>query len=328
MLIVELLPVFDAHLNLALEEYLLRDVVKDEPILLFYVNDPSVVVGRNQNVFEEIDLAYARDSNIPVLRRLSGGGTVYHDRGNLNYSLITSGQELLNNFGAFTRPVISALAEMGIPAELRNRSSIFVDDCKISGNAQYATSGKLVSHGTLLFDADLSMLRRALTTRDVVIESRSVQSVRSSVRNLRELLHKDITLSDLGESLRHHFVGSWGTAVDYEITNKTWQRINDLAITRYRDWSWNIGRSPNFTLTRRTATKHGEMVVVVTVENGLIREISSHAEVIHQLPWSDIVDRLRGVRYDPDDLHTALSQFNGDARHALGEGIRLLDLFY
>lgn len=302
----------DPHINLAIEEFLLRHIVNDAPILHFYVNAPSVIVGRNQNVFEEIDLNTVREQGIPVLRRLSGGGTVYHDLGNINFSLITPDQDLLNNYTAFTKPVLNALREVGLTAELRNRSSIFIDNKKVSGNAQYATAGKLVSHGTLLFNSDLDRLRRTIQPRRQQVVSRAVQSVRSHVANLSDLLDKDISLDTVKDHIKQAFLG-FGTAVSYRLSEDDWKVIQGIAEERYRSWSWNIGRSPKFSTTRCAQTDYGEVVLEIVVSKGTIQTVRS-TKVNPQIDptVTALCDCLQGVRYDLHEIAIALHYCSED----------------
>jgi len=216
--------IHDPRLNLAFEEYLLRHVDSDEPLLLFYVNEPSVIIGRNQNTLEEIDPDYVNSHGIHVVRRLSGGGAVYHDLGNLNFSIVTNGKEHLNDFARFTEPVVAVLRSLGVPAELRGRSDILVEGRKISGNAQYATTRRMFSHGTLLFDTDLGEMLRAINPRRMQIESKAVQSVRSAVANIRELLPRDMTLADLRAVLLRGIFGG-ADIPTLDLTGADWLRI-------------------------------------------------------------------------------------------------------
>jgi lipoate-protein ligase A len=318
----------DPQMNLALEEFLLRQMVIDEPVLLFYVNDPSIVVGRNQNVFEEINFTTVRRQKIPVLRRLSGGGTVYHDAGNLNYSLLTPDQELLNDFTAFTRPVIEALRGLRLSAELRNRSSIFVGDRKLSGNAQYATAGRLVSHGTLLVQSDLAQLREVIRPARQQVQSRAVKSVRSRVTNINDLLGSAVTLDEVKDQVKRSFVGS-DAAVPLHLEDDDWKAVQQIARERYRSWSWNIGRSPKFTTSRRIDTSLGEVVVELQVEKGHIQA----CRPLENDPRIDffllrLCDCLQGVRYEYDDVTAALLHCNVPAfPHGLPEE-QIVALFF
>ena len=173
----------DPHINLAIEEYVLKnmDIDKDS-FLLFYINEPSIIVGKNQNTIEEIDTEYVEANGIHVVRRLSGGGAVYHDLGNLNYSFLTKDDgESFRNFKKVTEPVVQALAEMGVEAELLGRNDILVEGRKVSGNAQFSTNGRMFSHGTLMFDTEIERVVSALKVRKDKIESKGIKSIRSRV---------------------------------------------------------------------------------------------------------------------------------------------------
>ena len=306
MLIIKHQRTRDPHINLAVEEYLLRNLVQNEPIVYCYVNSPAIVIGRNQNVFEEIDLEKVQDLQIPVVRRLSGGGTVYHDPGNLNYCLVTPDQTLLNNFSDFTLPVIRALGRLGLNAELQNRSSIFVGSKKVSGNAQYASGGKLVSHGTLLIDTDLRELGRAICPRGREIRSRAIQSVRSDVANLSELMETPISIEMVKEAVQDSFCGS-GEQNELELDSRDWKIIQELAEKRYRSWEWNIGRSPKFFVTRRVRLAAAEIVLQIIVEGGLVREIGLlEGDGLHSDLLQAMNACLGGVRYEPVSLGNAM----------------------
>lgn len=313
MRIIENEGVTDPHLNLALEEYLLRNVLRKEPIFLFYINEPSVIVGRNQNVLEEVDLAYVRAEGIHVVRRLSGGGTVYHDLGNLNYSVLMPGQERLHDFAYFTSFISGALQEFGLRTELRNRSSLFIGSRKISGNAQYATAGRLVSHGTLLFDSDMKTMLRAINPQRREIESRAVQSVRSRVVNLCELLSPDVTLHDLRQAILRHLQDSTPTAV-HNLSPADWEQVQQLAGERYHSWAWNMGRSPRFLVTRRVSLGEIGYAAEVIVDRGKVSEVNFTAPESEARSLVRLASSLVGVRYDPvalqESIETAMTEFN------------------
>jgi lipoate---protein ligase len=231
----------DPSVNLAIEEYLLRHVQVDEPLLLFYINAPSVIIGRNQDTLAEIDPDFIAANGVHVVRRLSGGGAVYHDLGNLNFSFVTNGRSHLHNFAEFTQPVIAVLQSLGVDAELRGRSDIFAAGKKISGNAQYASGERMFSHGTLLFDSNLENLLQALNPQQVIIESNAVQSIRSFVTNIRDLLAEDMDIFQFREAL---LAGLFGAERPfYNLSPADWQKIEQIAQERYRTWDWNYGRS-------------------------------------------------------------------------------------
>ena len=296
----------DPRLNLAIEEHLLRNLDMPDPILLFYINEPSVIIGRNQNSIEEIDPVYVKTQGIHVVRRLSGGGAVYHDLGNLNFSFITPDNKHLHNFAKFTEPVINVLNEFGVAAELRGRSDIFTGGKKISGNAQYASSGRMFSHGTLLFDTDIAEMLKALNPRQATIESKAVQSVRNFVTNIRELLVEEMDIHGLKQALLAGIFGS-GEIPTYRLTAADWQQIDQIAAERYQLWDWNFGRSPNFNVQKSEHTPDGKLDVRLEVVKGFIQALKFYGDFEGKREVAELEKCLIGLRYDPDDLAAALA---------------------
>ncbi len=295
----------DPRINLAIEEHLLRNWDTTEPILLFYINEPSVIIGRNQNTFEEIDPDFIREKGIHVVRRLSGGGAVYHDLGNLNFSFITPDKKGLHKFATFTDPVIRVLDTLGVKAELRGKSDIFAAGKKISGNAQYTTAGRMFSHGTLLFDTDLEVMLKALNPRQAQIESKAVQSIRNFVINLRELLPQDMTIQELRAAiLSGLFVA--GEIRSLPLTTADWQQIEQISADRYRQWEWNIGHSPKFNIQKSERFPVGKIDVRIDVANGRIQTIKFYGDFSGRHDIVELEQHLVDVRYEPSALVEAL----------------------
>lgn len=193
MLFIDNKGITDPRVNLAIEEYCLKKLNIDETYLLFYINEPSIIIGKNQNTIEEINTDYVEENGIHVVRRLSGGGAVYHDLGNLNFSFITKDDgESFHNFKKFTDPVVEALRELGVQAELSGRNDIVVGGRKISGNAQFSTKGRMFSHGTLMLDSEIDHVVSALKVRKDKIESKGIKSIRSRVANISEFLTEKV----------------------------------------------------------------------------------------------------------------------------------------
>ncbi|HZG73990.1 MAG TPA: lipoate--protein ligase, partial [Chondromyces sp.] len=191
MLFIDNQNITDPRINLAIEEYAVKHLDINETYLLFYINEPSIIIGKNQNTIEEINTEYVEKNNIHVVRRLSGGGAVYHDLGNLNFSFITKDDgESFHNFLKFTEPVIQALQKLGINAELSGRNDILAEGRKVSGNAQFSTKGRMFNHGTLLFDSEMDHIVSALKVRKDKIESKGIKSIRSRVANISEFLEE------------------------------------------------------------------------------------------------------------------------------------------
>lgn len=327
MLFVDNHGITDPHLNLAFEEYLLRHVDSEEPLLLFYVNEPSVIIGRNQNTVEEIDPDYVAERGIHVVRRLSGGGAVYHDLGNLNFSFVTNGKEDLHNFAKFTGPVVTVLRELGVDAELRGRSDIFAAGKKVSGNAQYATGRRMFSHGTLLFDTDLGEMLRAINPRRAQIESKAVQSVRNFVINLRELLPAGMTLDDLRAALLRGLFGS-GPVPTYELSEADWERVHAIADGRYMTWEWNYGHSPAFNVRKGERYPGGKIEVRIDVSAGRIRAVRFFGDFSGRQDVAELEAHLVGVPYDRDRLRSALAEIDPGEYFGRLDAAELVDLLY
>lgn len=327
MLFVDNQNFTDPRLNLALEEFLLRHVQIEEPILLFYINEPAVIIGRNQNTLEEVDPEYVKEHGIHLVRRLSGGGAVYHDLGNLNFSFITQGQRDLHNFARFTEPVIRVLNDIGLNAELRGRSDIFAAGKKISGNAQYASRGRMFSHGTILFDSNLTELLKAINPRQLKIESKAVQSIRNHVTNIRELLPEDMDITQFKQTLLHGIFAT-NEIPTYELSASEWEQVAQIAAETYNTWEWNIGRSPKFNVQKSERYAVGKIDLRIDVEKGRIRGLKIYGDFAGQKEVTELESYLIGVRYDRDSLQSALSDQNLSPYFGVLETKTFLDLLY
>lgn len=298
---------YDPRVNLAIEEYLLRKIRLEDDILLFYINEPSVIIGRNQNAIEEINREYVDEQNIHVVRRLSGGGAVYHDHGNLNYSLITrGGKEDATNFKKFTAPVIRALNEMGIPAELSGRNDILVDGRKVSGNAIYSTHQGIVCHGTLLLQTDLTVLSNALNVKPQKIESKGIKSVRSRVANLSEFMMHPMDIETFRTRLMRSIFDNALEIPQYHLTTRDWEEIQAISDERYMTWQWNYGRAPAFNLQKVNRFAFGEIDARIQVVDGIIQCIKFYGDFFGEQDVAELEKRLTGARYEVGSLQTAL----------------------
>lgn len=298
----------DPHINLAIEEYALRHITIAEPIVLFYVNDPSVIIGRNQNSIEEVDPVYIKENEINLVRRLSGGGAVYHDHGNLNFSFVTNGARDLHNFSKFNEPIIAALRELGVDAALHGKSDIFAGGKKISGNAQYASKGRMFSHGTLLFDTNLEHLLKAINPRGMVIESKAVQSIRNFVTNIRDLLPQDMTIDALRETLLDALFD--GNVVEYELTAVEWQQIEEIADARFRSWDWNVGHTPKFNIQTSEQLPIGKIDARISVNNGRMQALKLYGSFIGEREVAELESALHDVDYREDAVRERLQSLN------------------
>lgn len=293
----------DPAINLALEEYIFRQL-PDNNYLLFYVNEPSIIIGKNQNTVEEINADYVKEHGIHIVRRMSGGGAVYHDLGNLNFSFIMKDDgSSFHNFKKFTEPVVQALHEMGIEAELTGRNDIQIGERKISGNAQFHSRGKIISHGTLLFNSEMGNVASALKVNAEKYVSKSTKSVRSRVANISEFLQEPMTIEQFRLKILHSIFGSSEQVATYELTEEDWKRVHQLADERYRSWEWNYGRSPKFNMQQRKRVEGvGTFDVRLNVEDGVIKDAAIYGDFFGRGDRNEVSERLVGLKYTEEQL--------------------------
>ncbi|MBC2158262.1 lipoate--protein ligase [Listeria booriae] len=321
----------DPTINLAVEEFILTELDLDEPVLLFYINQPSIIIGRNQNTIEEINTEYVAKNNIKVVRRLSGGGAVYHDEGNLNFSFITKDDgDSFHNFAKFTQPIVEALKKQGVNAELKGRNDLLIDGFKVSGNAQFATKGKMFSHGTLMLDLNLDNVVSSLKVRKDKIESKGIKSVRSRVANISEFMEQKMTTEEFRDLLLLDLfdVENVKDVKEYVLTEADWEKIHAISEKRYNNWDWNYGKSPKFNLERTKRFPVGGIDVRLDVVKSVIADVKIFGDFFGVGDVTEIEDKLRGVNYDRKAIETALQGV--DIKHYFGN-ITLedfLDLIY
>ena len=299
----------DPRINLAIEEYLLKNMdVEKDPFLLFYINEPSIIIGKNQNTAEEINTDYVDSNGIHVVRRLSGGGAVYHDLGNLNYSFITVDDgESFRNFRKFTEPVVKALNDLGVNAELSGRNDLMAEGRKISGNAQFSTRGRMYSHGTLMFDTNVDEVVSALKVSKEKIESKGIKSIRSRVANISEFLEKPMTVTEFRSAILHSIFEGEENVKLWELTDKDWEGIHEISRERYGNWDWNYGKSPKFNVKHSHRFPVGGIDVRLQVEKGLVEDAKIFGDFFGVGDVSELENAITGVKYERAALDEAVA---------------------
>jgi lipoate---protein ligase len=329
MLFIDNKGITDPRINLAIEEYALKNLDINETYLLFYINEPSIIIGKNQNTIEEINTEYVEKNGIHVVRRLSGGGAVYHDLGNLNFSFITKddGDSFLN-FRKFTEPIIKALKKLGVNAELSGRNDIIVEGRKISGNAQFSTRGRMFSHGTLLFDSKIENIVSALNVKKDKIESKGIKSIRSRVANISEFLKEKMTIEEFRSVLLESIFGKDKEIPEYVLTEEDWANIHKLSRERYQNWEWNYGKSPKFNLQHSHRFPAGQIDVRLEVQKGIIENCKIYGDFFGAGDVAEIEEKLIGKRYEKSEIEKALQDV--DIKHYFGniEKEEFINLIY
>jgi len=293
------------YYNLALEEYVLKNLGHEESFILLWQNEPSVIIGRFQNTIAEINNEYIEKNGINVVRRITGGGAVYHDLGNLNFSFIVSGSQRNIDFRRFTEPVVKALAKMGVKAEHTGRNDITIDGKKFSGNAQYHYRDRILHHGTLLFNSRLENVQQALNVKPSKIETKGIKSVRSRVTNIIDYLENKISIYEFRDLLLTYLFDEKPIR-EYKLTEEDQAGIKKLMQDKYLTWEWNYGSSPAFNLTKSERFACGEIEVRLNVNKGLIEACKIYGDFFSNEDIDELAAKFVGVRYKKEDLAALL----------------------
>ena len=298
----------DTAFNIALEEYCFKQLKDEDEIFLLWINEPSIIVGKYQNTIEEINTEYTREKGIHVIRRISGGGAVYHDLNNLNYTIISNrdkGQEGFN-FKEFSKPIIETLAELGVKAEFTGRNDLEIDGQKFCGNAQAYIKDRVMHHGCLLFNVDFSALGDALKVSKDKIESKGVKSVRSRVTNILPHLKTPITVEEFGDKIMEYMKKQYPDMKEYVFSKEELDYIAKRAEVK-RSWEWNYGESPEFNITRGKRFKNGKIQIFATVENSRIKNIKFYGDFFGKNEdLSEVENLLKDVKYTREDVKEKL----------------------
>lgn len=294
----------NAYFNLAMEEYFLKNT--NEDIFLLWQNENSIIVGKNQNTLSEINYDYVKENNIKVVRRLSGGGAVFHDLGNINFTFISCNDNSFSDFKKFTMPIVEALKELNVHAEFSGRNDLLIDGQKFSGNAQYNYKNKVMHHGTLLFSSEINDLSNALKVKPSKFQGKSVKSVKSRVTNISSHLDKKMTVLEFKDYLMDFINKRDENSHFYELNDKDVESINKLVEEKYSTWEWNFGYSPKYSLNNELKYPGGNVEFSLDVHDGLIKDIKFFGDFFGKEDISFIEDKLRNVKHNEYSIKSAL----------------------
>lgn len=319
----------DPYFNLALEEYVIKEMGSTDDVFILWQDEPTVVVGRNQNTLEELNNDYIKKNNIQVVRRLSGGGAVYHDLGNLNFTFITAEQQKIGfDFIKFTQPVIKTLGKLGIEAENNGRNDITIEGKKFSGNAQFRYRKKILHHGTILFDSNLNDVSQALNANPEKIISKGVKSVRSRVTNISEWLANPLSIHDFKDILSETISSEEKHVEKYYLSETDLAAVNKLRKTKYLSWAWNYGNSPPFNIQKTARFDWGNIDIRLLIKKGRISTCKIYGDFFASREIAELEEHLMGTLYKEEAIGRSLSQINIKTYLPAAKKNEIIELFF
>ncbi len=298
----------DPFFNMAFEEYIFEKMPRDKEYFMLWQNNNTIVVGKYQNTVEEINQDYVRQHAIKIVRRLSGGGAMYQDMGNLNFTFIVDqhGSKSLD-FSIFTKPVVKALKQLGVSAEFTSRNDLTIDGKKFSGNSQYNKQGRTMHHGTLLFHSDLDVIQKALKVSADKIESKGIKSVRSRVTNIYPYLDDKVTLDRFKELLlTYMFEGQ--SLEEYILSVKDLEEIQKLSDEKYATWDWNYGKSPKYNVKKEKKFETGKLFAYMDIEKGRIKSIQFNGDFFGNGDIAELEKILSGAELRIETIQKILEK--------------------
>ena len=293
--------------NLAAEEYLLQQT-KDN-VFMLWQNDNTIVVGRHQTTAAEINQEYVDSHHVNVVRRQTGGGAVFHDIGNLNFSFIQNiepGSKEID-FLKYLQPIVDALRSLGVPAEFSGRNDLVIDGKKISGNAMMFYENRVLEHGTLLFSSQMADVASALKVDPSKFDDKAVKSVRSRVTNISEHLPEPMTVLQFRDYLMDFIMKQNQMTELQNLTDEEEAIVEDLMTKKYQTWEWNYGNSPNYSMNKKIRTKGGTVQVIADIQKGVIRDLRFYGDFFSEDDIQNLINQLVGLPFNKQDVQQKLS---------------------
>ena len=296
------------YFNLALEEYLLKN--SKDNFFILWQNEPTVVVGYHQNTIAEINLSYIKEKKINIVRRMTGGGTVYHDLGNVIFSFIENIKKNTSDFKKYILIIIEALNKIGIEAHFFGRNDILIGEKKISGNSELISNNRILHHGTLLFNSDLEEVFKTLNVESVKFTGKSIKSVHSRVVNICDYLPNVMNVNEFIQIIMREVKTRFLDSMQYELSDYEIKQIQQLAENKYSTWEWNFGNSPKYNFSKTTKTNAGTLEIYMDVSKGIIENIKIYGDFFFIADIKDVEKCLIGVRHNRSSILTSLNNIN------------------
>jgi len=295
---------------MAAEEYMMKHF--DDDIFMLWRARRSVLIGKNQNALAEVNYDYVKTNDIDVVRRLSGGGTVFCDLGNTNFAFIVTDSESFSDFKKFTRPILDVLVKLGVKAEFSGRNDLTIEGKKFSGNAQYKHKDRLLHHGTLLFASDLGDLTKAINPPKIKYESKGISSVKSRVTNISSHLQEDISIQDFRHLINEHIKESVEDAEFYTFTDQDIEMIKKIEEERFKTWEWNYGSSPKYKGHQIAKFPGGVVEVYYETKKGKLTGVKFYGDFFSRYDIKDIEDKFSDLLHEEKAITDMLSTISLD----------------
>ena len=300
-------PSTNPYYNMAFDEYCLESLPIDEPVFFLWQNRPAVIVGYNQEVNTEVNLDYLKEKGIDLVRRVTGGGAVYHDMENLNYTIVGRSEDLERDYPEYASIMVKALQTLGVPATLSGRNDILVEGRKVSGFAKRVCKDRLMVHGTLMYNVDVDVLSHVLNPSTTKLQSKGIASVRSRVANLCEYLPEIPDIQTFSQCLEEILSNNY-TDTEYQLTETELAHIQQLTDKKFATWEWNYGRSPKATLVHSARLACGTVEIHLTLAENRIASCRFGGDFLGNLPASDVEKALTGIPYEINEIRKCLSK--------------------
>lgn len=299
----------DPYFNIATDEYIFKHI--EEDCFMLWRNDNAIIVGKHQNAYAEVNVDYVKEKGIKVVRRLSGGGAVYHDLGNLNFSFTrTSDDDDLVDFRRYTKPILEVLKSLGVNAQFEGRNDLTIDGKKFSGNAEHVFKNKVLHHGTLLFSSQMRDVSEALKINPLKYKDRAVKSVPKRVTNISDHLEEDISLEEFTRRIMDHIIATNDDARPYEFTDEDLRKIEEIKNEKYGNWEWNFGYSPDYNFKQGVKTDGGLIEMNMNVHEGVIQEMKIQGDFFHFRDIDEIEKALQSTPHEEKAIREKLQQFD------------------
>mgnify|MGYP000956186103 CR=1 FL=1 len=295
--------------NFALEYYLMNEKkLPENTVFLFWRTEPTLMIGRYQNTIEEINEKYVKKNKINVIRRISGGGTIYTDLGGWQYSFITKGKAEQIDFNKYVTPIVEALNKIGVGAEFNSRNDLVINNRKFSGNAQCMISDYTLHHGSLLFNTDLGEMIKSITVDEYKIISKGIKSVKERVTNIADHLKEPMDSMKFKELMVQSVMR--GSKNEYKLTDEDIRRVNEISKNKFEMWEWNYGKSPKFNITKTGRFNGGKMEFKLDVNGGIIERCTVYGDFFGTVDINSFCNVLMGCKYNKESIKEALEKNN------------------